>query len=844
MTNIPPAPGAAPTERRPGPSEHIGPFRILQVLGEGGMGVVYEAEQTEPIHRRVALKVVKADVPTREVVARFEVERQALAVMSHESIAKVLDAGTSETGRPYFVMELVRGVPISDYCDEHRLSTRQRIELFIPVCRAVQHAHHKGVIHRDLKPSNVLVTEADGRPLPKIIDFGVAKAIGQHLTEKTLVTVYGQAMGTPAYMSPEQAEMSGLDVDTRTDVYSLGVMLYELLVGRLPVDPQELGLQGFMTRLVMRAADPPPPSAKLTTLEREREPLARLRSTDPESHRRQLRGELDWIVMRAMEQDRNRRYDTANGLALDLARYLADESVQARPPTTTYRIRKFARRHRVGVAAALAVVLALLSGSVAATVGLVRATRAEARAHEEAATAQQVSQFLVGLFKVSDPGTARGNAITARAILDSGAKKIETDLVGQPLVQARLMNTIGDVYAALGLYPEAERLLRQSLDRRERQLGPGAVEVGDNLTSLGRLYRSQGRYADAEAALTRAVQLVQRASGPEDPRNVPSMTALVELYRLQGRYPEAESLLKRALAILQRSRGPEHPDVADQTSTLAMMQAEQGRPVAAETLFRQVLDIRERAYGSDHPDVSKARSNLASSMFEQGKLAEAEALYRRALAADTKVYGPDHPSVALDLYNLGNVQSEKRNRPDALALYQRARTIWEKSFGPDHPYVAAALTSMGNAYTADGNYAEALPLLQRALAIRERTLAPDHPFVGSTHHELGEVYRQLHRFTDSERHLRRALEIRQKSLEPNSYYTAVTLAALGDLYRDEGKHAEAEPMYQQAMKQWDASGRPHAEDWAGIARGYAELLRKVGRRAEAESLAASARPKL
>ena len=308
MSDLPPSSPASHTPSWPfARADHVGPYRILQILGEGGMGVVYEAEQIEPIHRRVALKVIKTEVATREVVARFEAERQALAVMTHESIAKVLDAGTSEAGQPYFVMELVRGVPITDYCDARKLSTRERIALFIPVCRAVQHAHQKGVIHRDLKPSNVLVTEVDGKPLPKIIDFGVAKAIGQHLTEKTLVTMVGQAMGTPAYMSPEQAEMSGLDVDTRTDVYSLGVMLYELLVGRLPADPQELGLQGFMQRLVMRATDPPIPSAKLATLVREREALAALRHTDPQSLRRQLRGDLDWIVMRAMDQDRNRR---------------------------------------------------------------------------------------------------------------------------------------------------------------------------------------------------------------------------------------------------------------------------------------------------------------------------------------------------------------------------------------------------------------------------------------------------------------------------------------------------------------------------------------------------------
>src|SRR5918911_1521336 len=298
--------------------DRIGAYRILQVLGEGGMAVVYEAEQTEPVRRRVALNVMKLGMDTKEVIARFEAERQALAVMTHQSIAKVLDAGASEGGRPYFVMELVQGVPITDYCDGRQLSVRERLELFIPVCQAVQHAHQKGVIHRDLKPSNVLVTEVDGKPLPKVIDFGIAKATGQHLTEKTLVTAYGQAMGTPGYMSPEQAEMSGLDIDTRADIYSLGVMLYELLVGRLPEDPLELGLQGFMARLAMRETDPPTPSTKLHSLKREQKALATLRHTDPGSLERTLRGDLDRIVMKAIDKDRNQRYETANGLALDL----------------------------------------------------------------------------------------------------------------------------------------------------------------------------------------------------------------------------------------------------------------------------------------------------------------------------------------------------------------------------------------------------------------------------------------------------------------------------------------------------------------------------------------------
>ncbi len=833
---MPAGPSARPGPRHP---EQIGPYRVLQVLGEGGMGVVYEAEQTVPVHRRVAVKVLRPGFETAEIVARFQAESQALAVMMHESIAKVLDAGASDAGAPYFVMELVRGVPISDYCDTHKLTTRERVELFIPVCRAIQHAHQKGVIHRDLKPSNILVTEADGHPIPKVIDFGIAKATGQRLTDKTLVTQFGQAMGTPAYMSPEQAEMSGLDVDTRTDVYSLGVVLYELLVGRLPMDPQQLGLPGFMARLAMREADPPTPSAMLATLAREREVLARLRRTDADHLRRQLRGDLDWITMKAMEKDRARRYDTANGLANDLMRYLADEPVEARPPTATYRIRKFVRRNKVGVGAIVAVGAALVIGAAAATVGLVRATRAEAHARAEAATARQVSEFLVGLFRVSDPSEARGSEITAREILDSGAAKIRTELANQPLVQARLMNTIGDVYTELGLYDQAKALLEQSLATRQRP-GADSAELGSSLAALGRLYHRQGRYAEAESTLYQAVR-VSQLTDPAHPALHRSLSHLAAINRERGNYDRGDSLSRVTLEVLERAGGGDMPEAADELAGLAISQAEQGRPQQAESLFRRVLAIREQALGRLHPGTARAISNLASSIFEQGRFAQAETLYRQGLAIDTTLFGTEHSQVAMDLYNLANVEGSKGNSAQAILLYRDALAKWERSVGPEHPYVAAALTSLSNVLASQNRHEESLPLLKRALAIREKTLAPDHPFLATTHNELGVAATQAGNFTDAETHLRRALELRRKTLEPTSYYIALTLGAMGDLEQARGRPREAEDLYRQAIAQWEASGRDAQGNIAAITTGYVALLRRQGRTAEASAIEARGR---
>ncbi len=825
-------------ELESGRPAHIGPYRILQVLGEGGMGVVYEAEQTAPVHRRVALKVVRAGSETRDVIARFESERQALAVMSHECIAKVLDAGASATGRPFFVMELVRGIPITEYCDRQKLSVRDRVALFIPVCNGVQHAHQKGVIHRDLKPSNVLVTDADSGPMPKIIDFGIAKATGQRLTDATLVTVIGQAMGTPAYMSPEQADSASSDIDTRTDVYSLGVMLYELLVGRLPEDPAETGLQQFLMRLSMRETNPPTPSARLTTLANVRDTLATLRATDAVGLRRALRGDLDWIVMKAMDQDRGRRYETVSALAADLTRYLADEPVQARPPAASYRLRKFIRRHRAGALAAAAAGIALLAGGAAATAGFVRATRANARAVQEAATAQQVSSFLVGLFRLSAPDRARGSVITAREILDSGAVRLKSELADQPAIQARLMNTIGDVYRELGLYPEAESLLVHSLAQREKLPGDNAQDLATNLTSLGDVYSAQGRYERAESTLVRAAAL----SEPLPPPRVAytdAIESLADLYRQRGNYASSDSLSRLWLTIMEQALGPDDPDVISHLGGLASSQAEQGRTVAAESLFRRVLVSTERTAGADAQRTAAAMGNLASSLYEQGKLEEADSLYRKGLAIDSARLGPEHPTIGLDLYNIANVESSRGHQERAIELFEQARSIWEKSLGPEHPYVGAALTSMANSYGALNRDSAALPLLRHALAIRRKTLAPDHPFIATTYNQLGITELRLHQYREAETDLDTALALRKAKLEPGSIYIAETLESLAELYGATGRYARADSAYRAALEFWKTSTREdRAPREEKIAKSYAALLEKQGRTKEAAELLA------
>jgi non-specific serine/threonine protein kinase/serine/threonine-protein kinase len=423
----------------------------------------------QPLDRRVALKLIRLGMDTRQVVARFEAERQTLAMMNHPNVARVIDAGATESGRPYFVMEYIDGTPITEYCDTHRLNTAQRLELFLAVCAGVEHAHQRGIIHRDLKPGNVLVTEENGRPVPKVIDFGIAKATARQSIEKTMFTQAGMLIGTPEYMSPEQAGLAEQDIDVRTDVYSLGVLLFELLVGALPFDPVELRRAGYEEiRRRIREEEPSRPSARLSTLQARSVELARNRNTDAQSLLRSLRGDLDWITIRALEKDRSRRYASAGEFAADLRRHISNEPVLASPPSVAYRAGKFARRHRLLVASGSVVTLAILVGLAAATWGLLRARAAERVATQEARTAEEVSGFLTGLFQVSEPSAEAANSITAREVLDRGVERIRAELAGEPAVRSRLMHEMGVVYSQLGLLDEAQQLLQEALQTREQ----------------------------------------------------------------------------------------------------------------------------------------------------------------------------------------------------------------------------------------------------------------------------------------------------------------------------------------------------------------------------------------
>jgi len=736
----------------------IGPYHLLERIGQGGMGEVWLAEQKHPVRRRVALKLIKAGMNTREIVTRFESERQALALMDHPAIAKVFDAGSTPQGMPYVVMEYVAGVPITEYCDKHRLAMNERLELFVQVCSGVQHAHQKAIIHRDLKPSNILVTQVDGKPVPKIIDFGVAKAISQRLTAETMFTHAGALIGTPEYMSPEQANSGSEDIDTRSDVYSLGVVLYELLVGALPLDLTEIRDQAFFELLRrIREEDAPRPSTKLRTSSEHSSVAARNRGTEPAELDKQLKGDLDSIALKALEKERSRRYSSPSDLAGDIERYLHNEPVLAVPPSLAYRSGKFVRRHRLAVAASAIVALAVFGLIASLVIGSARVARERDRANREAQAAERVSDFLVGAFAISDPDESRGNKITAREVLDKGARQIETDLAGQPALQARLMSTMGKVYEGLGLYeparqlldkaiglqkktlgpdhqetlasqrmlarilqyqaqyPAAEKLYSETLQKQERFLGSDAMDALRTKANLGSLYNEQGRYADAEKLLSETVKATTQASGQNSPETMSALHSLAIAYDGERQYAKEADIWEELYRLRSQTLGPDHPDTVNSMQNLAYVYYKVGKAAEAEKLQRQGLEIGRRVLGNDHPSVLLATGNLANTLLSEGKPAEAEPLQREALEGRRRILGPNHPETQYAIANLANILSAQKRYREAEALYREALQGEIRVLGDNHPEIAFAWYNLATVEAVQGKRNDALGDLQKAI---------------------------------------------------------------------------------------------------------------------------------
>jgi serine/threonine protein kinase len=774
---------ATDTVRVNGPSEtppsRIGPYKIVRRIGEGGFGVVYMAEQQEPVRRPVALKVIKPGMDTQRVIARFESERQALALMDHPNIARVLDAGATETGRPYFVMELVRGTSITEYCDQNRLRPRTRLELLLQVCQAVQHAHQKGIIHRDLKPSNILVTVQNREAVPKIIDFGIAKATSGQLTEKTLFTEFRQLVGTPEYMSPDQAEISGLDVDTRTDIYSLGVLLYELLTGTTPIASEtllEAGYEGM--HRVIREVDPPRPSTRMLSLTSEGAgaEIARLRRSEPRSLCRLLRGDLDWIVMRAMEKDRTRRYQSASELATDIERHLSGRPILAGPPSVLYKARKFVQRHRLGVTAALLILAALVTGTSLATVGLLEARR-------ETARSQRIADFLQDLFISTSPDQALSMSPDIESVLATARDVFGDD---HATVAATLSSRALQLQSS-GNLEAAERLYHKSLSIWREQLGDDNINIANTLSRLGLLEMTKGDDAAAEEAFRESLRIISMHSGRKTLVASETQTLLATVLTGRGAYDEAEALLREAARMREELAPQQRLQIALTYHTLARTLSMGGR---VEKL-RELAPTTIKAWRAALPDDSVL---LATLLLEYGSmyanfsdhdralpyLHEAVSIYRRAPESPFR-----HRLLALRI--LGSLL-EDRDVPATEIVPLAIEAVEVSRLAEDPEQVDEAVRDLGNfvwrvAKEAGHNveaYRAAAAGIDLALAERPDTAAYVNT-KGVLQYRLGEYRACLETLADSHRHY----------VQQYEHGVPADLAFMTMAYHRLGRHAEA-----------------------------------------------------
>jgi tetratricopeptide (TPR) repeat protein/tRNA A-37 threonylcarbamoyl transferase component Bud32 len=760
------------------------------------MGIVYLAEQDQPVRRRVALKIIKPGMDTEQVIARFAAERQALAIMDHPHIAKVLDAGATDSGRPYFVMELVKGLPITDYCDEHRLEPRARLELFIPVCRALQHAHQKGIIHRDIKPSNVLVALVDGHPVPKVIDFGVAKAIDQRLAERTIYTQLGAVVGTLEYMSPEQAGASPLDVDTRSDVYSLGVLLYELLTGTTPLERERLCAAGYeeVVRRI-KEEEPPKPSTRLSGSGERLPAIAARRGVEPARLSRLVRGELDWIAMRALEKDRTRRYETAGALARDVERYLEGEAVEAGPPSALYRLRKFARKHRAALATAGAVAGLLLMAAAISTLLAIRATRAgrqaladrnraviaeaearrdrdaaitagqaEARVRRRAEEAERdsrietdkalaINRFLTDdLLSQAEPEhNAADSKVTLLEVLDRAAAKVGDRFGDQPDLEVALRRTIAGTYHGLGAFDKSERHFRVAAEIQRRRSGPESAETWQTLSDIGHM-----------------------------------------IHHL-GRDPEAVDLLEKASKGLRRTLGPDHPTTLTSMSHLATAHWSAGRPGEAVALHEETLKFLRARLGPDHRETLINMGSLASAYRLSGRLGAALPLYEETLKLMRARLGPDHPETLIIMNNLASTYRFVGRLSEAVPLFEETLKLNKARLGLEHPSTLSTMNNLASAYRAAGRLSEAVPLFEETLRLNKARLGPEHPNTLNTMNNLVGAYLDASRWADAERTAHEWLGLRATK-PPGDWWRYRTMSLLGAALAGQKKYAEAEPL--------------------------------------------------
>jgi len=805
-------PDGARASLSPVPGSMVGPYRLVDLLGEGGFGIVYLAEQEKPIRRRVALKLIKPGMDTRQVIARFEAERQTLALMDHSGIAQVFDAGETEAGRPFFAMEYVPGVPITSFCDAERLRIRERLQLFLDVCDAVQHAHQKGVIHRDLKPSNVIVARRDGVPVLKVIDFGIVKATAASIDERSFATRDGMVLGTIGYMSPEQAGAIQAEVDTRSDIYSLGVLLYELLAGEMPFDRSRLQRADWSEAVrIIREEEPPSLTARLVRGEpttsssgrKERSgriaEIASRRAADERTLLHELHGELEWITLRALEKEPDRRYASASELSADIRRHLANEPVLARAPSTAYRMRKFARRHRVGVASAALLLLAIVAGGIVATVGFTRAVRAERAARREADSVRHVSDFLVELFRTSNPDNSRGETITARTLLEEGTRRIESSLNEDPQVRARLLSTLGLVHQNLGMLDEGLALMREGLAVSESAGTRDELEVASHLFAVAGGLRYASKSREVGALLDRAIPIAQGAGDA-------GRDLLVKCLLLKARWYNDQA---------QRS-------LADSLATLCIRMTESAAQPDTQDLVRMV----------------HLRGNIAHNEY---RLQDAERQYLRALELSDKTGREPSRSISLN-ENLAALYRALQRPEKSMEHAERGLALARRIYEPNHPKLAWSLRGYSDALYARGDYEGAAAAREQVIEIYRansgttKSLAEELIFASA-------IYREMGRYDRAIASAEEARQLNRKGVGAHPAGAGEALANLAHALRDAGHFDRADSTYRAAITVLDQADENGIQ--AALAyRGYGNLCRATRRLPEAESLYLHAEVKL
>lgn len=791
--------------------DHIGTYRLLRELGEGGCGIAYHAEQTAPVKRQVAVKVIKPGMDTKAVIARFEAERQTLALMDHPNVARVFDAGATDEGRPYFVMELVRGIRITEYCTQSRLTIPERLLLFIQVCRAIQHAHQKGIIHRDIKPSNVLVTMHDGLPIAKVIDFGIAKATQGRLIDQTLHTEVDQLMGTPAYISPEQAEPAQVAVDTRSDIYSLGVLLYELLTGQTPFDANELA-QASIERLRerLRTEEPPRPSRRLSTLDGQT--LLRIsgaNGTTAAKLVKLIRDDLDWIVMQCLEKEPSRRYQTVNELIADIDRYLGHESVLARQPNFAYSLRKLARRNRLVVASALTLVLFITAFAIAMAIQAQRIAMERNQAQHEREKAQEVSNVAINVFAIADPFQSLANGISGSALLDQAAKSIERELADQPAARARLLRAVGQAYfrrgdfkRAIDCHKKAARVLGR-IPGAETEMMMTMIDLSMALRSSGDLHGARETLVDAERAVKQ-----HRLQGSAVYAKLLVNRGRVSMF--ESRIPAAQADFERSLQLYQTVLGTRRVEIAEVLSELAIALTWNDDLARAERSARAALEIFKLTVPSMHPDRVTTEVALADTLYLQGQLDEAASILLDALRKNTELFGPNSENVVGVLDRLAMVRYSQRRMAEAETFSRDAIARALIVFGERHSVTASSVSTLARTLIELRKFSEAEARLRQVLRIYGETVAPDHQQIASAEYFLGEVLLATKRPSEAEAVLTASMN-RWKRGDAPPWRAMRSASALGEALCRQGRMAEGEKYVLESFHELSADPKADRE---------------------------------